>query len=213
MATLTYPESLWRCSTISFTLMAMSASTPQSAFNPLVFQSGPTVELWMPTVTIVPQDKDDLRETAALLRKLRGRLNKIRLYDPSRPLRGAGPGPTINVAADAAAGDTSIEVYGLTPSQAVALAADDRFGVGENLYALSSPAPSDSDGHATIDFLPPLRKGLAAGDALTLAAVDARDVTAPTGLFMLTSSPAQVVVPGQISQPLTLEFAEAPDFD
>lgn len=214
MTIYTFTPRLWALSSVNFPLVPQSVSSPASAFNPLVFQDGPTVELWKVTVTIVPTAEDDLRDIAAFLRKLRGRRNKVRLYDPARRLRGTGPGPTINVAADVAAGATSMEVYGLTPSQSRALAADDRFGAGENLHALDDDAASDSDGHATISFLPPLRTGLAAGDALTLASSDAGSVTGPTGLFMLTDGgDGQTVVPGAISQPLTLNFQEAPDFD
>jgi hypothetical protein len=211
----TFPASLWHAVSISFSLEAVSASTPTGAFNSQSYQSGPTVELTKATVQIAPLDADGYRELAALLRKLRGRLNKIRLYDPARPLRGAGAaGPTINIAADAAAGATSIEVSGLTISQAEAIAADDVIGIGENLHFVSDSTPSDSSGNATLSILPPLRSGVTAGDAVTLPSRDVDSITGPTGLFMLvTGASSLTIVPGQISQPVTLEFMESPDFD
>jgi len=210
----TFPSSLWRVSSVNFQLQSVSASSPQSAFNPLPFVDGPTTEVWIANVTVAPDEHDGWRDLAALLRKLRGRRNKVRLYDPSRALRGAGPGPTVNVAADAAAGATSITLGNLTPSQAVALAADDLFGIGENPYAVSDDVASDSSGEATISFLPPLRVGVAVNDPVTLADADVEDITGPTGLFMLLSGGDGLVIsPGRLSQPLNLQFIESPDFE
>jgi hypothetical protein len=201
MTIYTFPASLWHIAQVSFTLQSLSSSSPQSAFNPFMFTDGPTTEFWQVNVTLTPQSDDDWREVAALLRKLRGRRNKVRLYDPSRALRGAGAsGPTINIAADAAAGATSIEVTGLTASQAVALAADDLIGIGENLHAVSDDAPSDASGNATLSVLAPLRQGVMAGDPVTLPSSDLESVSGPTGLFQLVAgADSQIVVPGGIS--------------
>lgn len=214
MTIYTFPPSLWRVSKISLTLEAFSASTPTGALNPLSYQNGPTTELARASVEIAPQDEDQWRDVAALLRKLRGKMNKVRLYDPSRPLRGAGAaGPTINVATAAAAGATSLEVYGLTASQSEALAADDVFGIGENIHFMSDAAPSNGSGEATLSFLAPLRRGVAEGDPITLPSSDPYSITGPTGLFTLMSGAAQSIVPGRTSMPLTLEFSESPDFE
>jgi hypothetical protein len=203
----TFPSSLWHIASLGFTLQALSTSSPQSAFNPFMFTDGPTSEFWQVNATLVPQQADDWREVSALLRKLRGRRNKVRLYDPSRTLRGAGAvGPTINIETAAIAGATSIEVNGLIASQAVALAADDLIGIGENLFAVTDDAPSDAAGKATVSILAPLRQGVAFGDAVNLLY--------PTGLFQLVGgADAAVVVPGDIRQPITLQFVEDPDFD
>lgn len=206
MTIYTFSAALLKVSTIVFPIMPMSASTQQSAFNPLSFQNAPTVELWRPSLTIVPMVADDWREIAALIRKLRGRTNRLRLFDPSRTLRGAGGATsTINIGADAVAGATSITLKNLTVSQAVALAADDLIGIGENLYAISDDAPSDGSGEATVNILPALRQGVAVDDPVNLAS--------PTGLFMLAGDPAHAIHPGGISEPLQMEFIEAPDFE
>lgn len=214
MTIYTFTPALLRASSMNFQLVAVSASSPQSAFNPLTFVDGPTVEVWRVDMTIVPQREADWRDMAALLRALRGRRNKVRLFDPSRRLRGVGPGPTINATAAVAAGATSISVDGLTASQAAALAADDLFGIGENLYAVTSDAPSDSGGAATISFLPPLRVGIADNDPITLPSADLESVDGPTGLFMLLSGgDGMTISPGRISAPLNLQFIESPDFE
>ena len=206
MTNYTFPSSLWKLATVNMQLKAMSASRQASAFNQTAQSDGPTVELWMATVTITPMEEDDWRDLGALIRKLRGRRNKIRLFDPSRTLRGAGPGPTLNIDADVVAGATSLTVNGLTASQAVGLAADDVFAVGENLYAVSDDVASDSDGKATISFLPPARTGFADGDPV--------NISSPTGLFLLVDGgEGLTVLPGRISQPLTLSFVEAPDLE
>lgn len=207
MTIYTFPPALWKVASVTFPVMPISTSTPTSAFNPLSFQDGPTTELWLANVSITPMAADDWRDVSALLRKLRGRRNKVRLYDPSRPLRGAGAaGPTVQLAAAAAAGATSITLTGLTASQAMSLAADDLIGIGENLYAVSDNAPSDGAGEVTVSILPPLRSGVADGDPV--------DLDYPTGLFMLSNGgQGQTIVPGSISQPLSLEFVEAPDFE
>jgi hypothetical protein len=203
----TFPESLWKLASVTFPVMPISVSSPPSAFNPLQYQNSPTTELWNPSVQLTPLEADDWREVSALFRKLRGRRNKLRIFDPSRALRGAGAaGPTAQIAVDAAAGATSITIDGLTISQAVSLAADDLIGIGENLYAISDDAPSNGSGETTVSILPPLRQGVTDGDVVTLVN--------PTGLFLLRSGgEALTVRPGLISEPLSLDFIEAPDFD
>lgn len=208
MTIYTFPETLWHVTTLQFSLMSMSASSPQSAFNPIVFTDGPTSEFWQVQATLKAANSDDWRPIAALLRKLRGKRNQIRLFDPSRVnLRGAGgASPTLNVLDAAAAGATSITLYGLSASKTVALAADDLIGIGENLYAVSDDASSDADGECTVSILPPLRSGVAYGDAV--------NTLRPSGLFQLVEGGnTAAVIPGDIRQPLTLTFAEVPDFD
>lgn len=203
----TFPESLWHVASLQFSLLPLSASSPQSAFNPMMFTDGPTSEFWQVSATLTPQGADDWREVSALLRKLRGRRNKIRLYDPSRPFRGTGgASPTLNVLDNAEAGSTTISAYGLVVSQARAFAGDDVIGIGENLYAISDASPSDADGESTISILPPLRQGVASGDPV--------NTYYPTGLFQLVEGGnSGTVIPGDIRQPLTLQFMESPDFD
>lgn len=206
MTIITFPAALWKLASVSFPIMPMSVATPNSSFNPVSLQNGPTTELWNPSVSITPLDDDDWRDVSALLRKMRGRLNKVRLYDPSRPLRGAGAvGGTAQISAAAVAGATSITIDGLIASQTVSLAADDLIGIGENLYAISDDAPSNGSGVATVSILPPLRSGVADGDSVNLSY--------PTGLFNLTNGAGITVRPGQVSDPISLEFIEVPDFE
>lgn len=209
----TFPDALWQLTSLTFTLKPLSASSPQSAFNPFMFTDGPTSEFWQVQGTIAfvegydGQAEADARAVSALLRKLRGRRNKIRLFDRSRRLRGAGAvGPVINIEVDAPAGATTITVNGLFPNQAAALAADDVIGIGENLHAVSDDAPSDATGKATLSILAPLRQGVAFGDPVNLLY--------PTGLFQLIGgAEGQTFVSPYRSLELQLQFMEDPDFD
>ena len=138
--------------------------------------------------------------------KLRGGYNAARLYDHHRPMRGTGGGPVVNIDVDGVTGDTTITLRNLTASQSAALKADDMFGVGDNLYIVTADAPSDADGKATISFLPPLRKGVAVGDAVNLSN--------PTGLFLLTNGLEELSASHTgFSSNLTLSFFEDPDVD
>lgn len=206
MTIYTFPLALWRIGKLQFSLLSISATSQQSALNPIMFTDGPTSEFWQVEAELTSQFEDDWRDVSALLRKLRGRRNKVRLFDPSRGMRGAGgASPTLNVRTNAATGATSITLYGLVPSQAVAIAADDQFSVGENLYAASDDAPSNADGEATVSFLPPLRFGAAEGDPV--------GTYYPTGVFQLRDGGnSGMVVPGR-REPLTLQFMEDPEFD
>jgi hypothetical protein len=207
MTIYTFSSDLWHVDALQFSLLPLSATSPQSAFNPLAFTDGPTSEFWQVMATLAPAGADDRRDIDALLRKVRGRRHKLRIYDPSRTFRGAGgASPTLNVLDSAEAGAMTISVYGLVASQARAFAADDVIGIGENLYAVSDASPSNADGESTISILPPLRQGVAYGDPV--------NTYYPTGLFQLVEGGnSATVIPGDIRQPLTLQFMESPDFD
>lgn len=205
MTILTFDTTILQASSVDFSLVSLTAQSPASAFNRFSFTSGPTSEFWRAMLTIVPGKSAHWRELRALMIGLRGGRNKLRIYDPSSaPMRGAGgASPTINIAVDGEAGDESITLKNLTVSQAVALAADDKLGIGENLYTVTDDAGSDSSGEATVSILPPLRQGAAVDDPV--------NTLKPTGLFRLMSMPSIVTVPGLMNQPVSLEFMEDPD--
>lgn len=205
MSILTFGESLLHAAQVEFSLVSLTAQSPQSAFNTNSFVSGPVSEFWRVAMTIAAGDEDSYRALRALLTSLRAGRNKLRIYDPSSAsLRGAGgASPTINIGADAVAGAESITLKNLTASQTVALAADDKIGIGENLYMVVSDCASDGSGEATVSILPALRLGVAEDDPV--------DTLRPTGLFRLMSKPSMVILPGSISQPVQLEFMEDPE--
>lgn len=207
MSILTFTPDLYRAGTVDFSLRSMTAHSPQSAFNQASFTSGPVSEFWEAAVVIVPMTEADLRALRALLIQARAGKNKFRLYDPSsNGIRGAGGLSTvINISVAAVAGAETITLKNLVASQAVALAAGDHIGIGENLHMVVSDTGSDGDGKTTVSILPALRLGVAVDDPVTLVR--------PTGLFRLMNKPQMLVLPGQTSQPVSLEFMEDPDVD
>lgn len=207
MTIYTYPTSLMSLTKARFALRSLTAHSPQSAFNNQSFTSGPISEFWVVSLTVWAKTRNDLRDLRSLLFRLRGGRNPVRLFDlTSHPMRGAGGlSPTLNIAAAAVAGAESIEIKGLTPSQAVAIAADDKIGIGENLYSVMSDSGSDASGHCTVELLPALRLAVAEDDPV--------NTLRPTGLFRLMSQPEMDVIPGEMIDPIQLEFMEDPDVD
>lgn len=190
----------------SFVLVPMTTKSPVSAVNKTRRVGGPVSEFWSVEIELPGRKDGDWRDTSAFLMKLRGGYNLVRLYDRHRPMRGTGGGPVVNVDVAAVTGDTTLTLRNLTASQTAALKTDDMFGIGENLYIVMADAPSDVDGKATISFLPPLRKGVAVGDAVNL--------DNPTGLFLLTNGLEDLSASHTgFSSQMTLTFFEDPDVD
>lgn len=212
MAILTPPPTFCGPLMTSFMLSPLPTTSPVSSFNQRQTVSGPISEFWRATVTIHGAGagtaaKQGWRDTAAFINSLRGGVNRVRLFDRRRqPMRGAG-GPLPTLALDQAytAGVTTIRVKGLTPSQLVALAQDDHFSIGENLYTVIANVGSDANGEATVNFLPPLRSGVLENDSVNL--------NSPTGVFRLVGGYMDMSVPhyGR-TQPMALEFFEDPEW-
>lgn len=211
---ITMPAALYKIAASRFNLVSINQVSPASAFNPLARISGAGgIELWQVDVTFTTMKDDDLDELRRFVMKLRGGKVLARIYDKSKAAAGAltqprgagGSGPTVNANAGAAAGAESLTLRGLIASQAVSLRAMDMLGVGENLHVAIDTAPSDSGGLATASIRPPLRMGVADGDAVNLVT--------PTGLFRLLSGDDQLtLLPGNRSDQLTLSFIEEPMF-
>jgi hypothetical protein len=140
----------------------------------------------------------------ALLAKLKGRENRITIFDfrrsePRSPQWTAGVG---NLAA--AAGSTSLTITGLQPG--VKIYAGDYLGGDGRPHIFTAAdfsavaATADSSGRATVTFEPPLATAIAAGAAI---------FTQARGLFRLSSDDAGLngVAVGE-AQMMTLVFAE-----
>lgn len=212
MAILTPPTTFCGPLMTAFNLAPLVTSSPVSAFNNRATVSGPMSEFWRATYTLhgaragtpaVP----GWRDTSAFIMSLRGGISTVRLFDPRRyPMRGAGSLSGLAALDDNyPAGATSIRLKGLTASQLVAVAADDHFGIGENLYTAIANSGSDGGGEATISFLPPLRAGVAENDSVNFVK--------PTAVFMFMGGydagvPHYGTMPSQ-----SLEFFEQPEFD
>lgn len=206
MANLTPPTAFCGPLQSGLVLISMTAKSPVSAFNQRQYVNSPISEFFQAEITLPSRKDGEWRDTSAFLMRLRGGVNKCRLYDPYRPLRGAGGlASTVNINAAAVAGATTIVLKNMVASQASSLKADDMFGIGENLYLVTSDASSDAGGLTSVSFLPPLRVAVAEDDAVNLLN--------PTGLFTLTSGLEGLSASHSgFSSQLTLKFMEDPDF-
>jgi len=212
MAILTPPSSFCGPLSVNMMLSPIITTSPVSSFTGRTRVSGPMSEFWRAVVTLKgakpgTTDAAGWRDTAAFIMSLRGGENRVRLHDPRRsPMRGAGSvSDTAAVGAAAAAGATSLMMKGLTASQAISLAADDHFSIGENLYTVTAHTGSNSNGEATVSFLPPIRYGVSENDAIGLYE--------PSGVFRLVGGWQDLAIPhyGRAG-PLTLEFFEDPEW-
>lgn len=213
MAILTPPSSFCGPLMTSFTLAPLVTTSPVSSFNNRSVVSGPISDFWRAMITIHGSRAGTTaapgwRDTEAFIASLRGGESTVRLFDARRyPMRGSGSAGGMAALDDSyPAGATTIRLGGLIASQLVALARDDHFGIGENLYTVLANSGSDGSGKATITFLPPLRAGVALADAVNLVK--------PTGKFRLIGGYQDNAVPHYgTTQAKTLEFFEDPEFD
>lgn len=214
---ITMPESLYRFTQSRFNIATANTVSGASNFNPFTTVNGPSAEFWQAELSLKPRQGEDIDDLMQFILRLKGGRVLARIYDhfrtagrdrPTQPMGAGGASTTVNVAADAAAGAEQITIKNLLPSQAVALKAMDHIGIGENLHVILNSGPSDSLGEGTFDIRPPLRKGVAEDDPINLLK--------PTALMLLTGGETDLTQRGMghdYSQPITLTFIEAPDFD
>lgn len=207
------PDVLYSFAELRFNLVTANTVSGPSSFNPITSMTGPSAEYWQVGATFNSMQGDNLDELERFISACRGGKVLVRLHDKRRtafagrtqPQGAGGVGPTINVAADVAAGDESVTFKNLATSELVALKAMDQFQVGNNLYRIQDSGPSDSGGEGTFSFRPAARNGFAVDDAVTLVQ--------PKGLFRLTGGETDFGVGRSlISSPLPLTFQEVPDF-
>ena len=119
----------------------------------------------------------------ALLARLRGRQNRIALYDFRRPLpRGAAAGLPLSVSSLATKGSTSVQISG-APANSASFVEGDYLGfAGGLLVMVVAVANADGGGHVTVTFEPPLKRDVAANETVT--------TYAPCAWFKLTGDDA-----------------------
>jgi hypothetical protein len=210
---ITMPEGLYYFGGLRFNLISINASAGGSSFNPFTRSDGPSAEFWQIAASFGSMQDEQMDELQRFILRLRGGKVLARIYDCSRstpgrdqqPMGAGGMGPVVNIDADATAGSETITLRSLLPNQPTALKALDHLGIGENLYTVADPAPSDAGGLSTIAIRPPLRAGVAAGDPVNLVK--------PTGLFRLTEGQDSFGIrPYMRSDEVTLSFIEEPMF-
>lgn len=153
---------------------------------------------WVFTITTGVMTLAEMPQWEAFIRRLRGMVNRTRVWDWRRetPLGPAGGAPVVRVAAAGA----SLETEGWTPSVGGILLAGSYLGINGELKTLSQTIASDASGRATITFEPPLRGTAPAAGAITL--------TKPKALFVLTSERPTFAQQGARATGATLSFEE-----
>jgi len=208
----TMPDGLYRTTVARFNLVHFNTVAGPGAFNPQSSVSGPSAVFWQADMSFAPQTLADFLLYRRFVMKLRGGRVLARIYDPTmvagimgdQPLGAGGTTTTINVATSAAAGVESVTLKNLVASQAVALAAGDMLGIGENLHVVEDDCASDGAGEATVSIQPPLRLGVAVDDAVT--------TVKPTGLFRLIAGGQDLALDlDRLGAAFTLTFQEVPD--
>lgn len=134
----------------------------------------------------------------ALIAKLKGRQNRISIYDFRRDRMRSPLWPTSAGNSAAAAGDAAIALTGLMPGSLVRQG--DYLGGDGRPHIVTDPAEVDASGNVTVAFEPPLKSSIG---------LDAAIFGAVPGMFRLTDDDAGqngVEVGGLVN--MTLNFVE-----
>ena len=185
MALIVPPACFLRPDSVTFELVSLSQYT-SSPFSPVGRVQGPASAYWRVSYSLAVITGDEGAEARAFLHRLRGQANMTVLYDYYRqqprganwgtlpdgwstPANwadagawGAFPG-TFSLAENAARGATEIVAQTHVVS-GEAFKPGDRFSIGFNLHEIVHRSNTDADGECLIEIVPPLRKGVAAGD-------------------------------------------------
>lgn len=153
---------------------------------------------WACTITTGPIRLAEAPRWEATLQRLRGRINRTRLWDWRReaPLGTPAGAPVVAVSA---LGNT-LATAGWLPGVAGVLLAGSWVGINGELKRLSLDANSDNAGAAVLTFEPPLRSAPPVGTALVL--------TKPTVPCVLTTDRPAMKQQGSRVPSQTLSFEE-----
>jgi len=149
-------------------------------FSSPLTQSVSTVEIpgarWKAQFRLADFEEADATLVQVMLMQLRGRVNRLALYNLARPLpRGTIAGtPLVNGASQTG---TSLAIDGCTVG--TTLKKGDFFSVNGELKMATADSTVNGSGQMTLTFEPPLRAAPDDNDAIT--------TTRPTALFMLES--------------------------
>jgi hypothetical protein len=127
----------------------------------------------------------------ALLVQLRGRANRLVLWNIARPtLRGVGGGsPVVNGGSQTG---NAISITGLPINTTGWAVAGDMLGIGGELKMVTASVNSNGSGVATVTFEPPLRASPANSSAITVSMPTAKFITT-TDVVGWTTKPARIV--------------------
>jgi hypothetical protein len=143
----------------------------------------------------------DRRALEAFVMRLRGRENRVRLWDIKAPRPvGSANLSGVTVAAPVAAFAYSMQLQGVGPFKT--LRAGDWFATATQLHRVVEDATADAGGLITVHFEHGTRYAVGTGNAITLEK--------PTTLYTLAASQIEFPrVAGLAAAPFSLEFIEA----
>lgn len=149
----------------------------RSAFDGSVQAASIGAPRWFFTATTGVMKAAEVPEWEAFIGRLRGKVNRARVWDWRReePIGVATGTPTVRVAGTG----SSLALQGWTANVTSILKAGSYMGINGELKRLSVTVDSDSNGRTTVLFEPPLRS--------TVAVSTAVELVKPTAKFVMTS--------------------------
>lgn len=147
-----------------------NAIEARSTFGAQAVES--SVPLWQVKFTVAPSNDDVAGSTSSLMKsilmKLKGRFNRLALWDIGRPAPLGTMRGTMVLNLAATQGDVTLEIYA-AGEFAKTLLAGDMIGIGQSdtagnlrqVVIVTDDAMSDTDGIITVNIEPPLRNGFA----------------------------------------------------
>jgi hypothetical protein len=170
-----WPESL-RPATVEWGLFFPQAEG-RSAFDGSTQAGTMGAPRWFFTATTGVMKGSEVPEWEAFIGRLRGKVNRARVWDWRReaPIGVATGTPNVRVAGSG----SSLALQGWTPSISGILRAGSYMGINGELKRLSVTADSDIDGRCTVQFEPPMRFQASVSTPIELIK--------PTAKFVMTS--------------------------
>lgn len=153
---------------------------------------------WLVDITYRVLTKEESADLKALLVKLRGRANRLQLFDFGTPApRGTLRGTPV-LSSAILYGDDQFQC---TAGTGMTVKKGDMFGLYSGQLVMAVEDATESGGHITVHFGPPARAGVANGTAVTW--------DAPTANFVPVDDTVRwPVAPGERIEDFTMSFME-----
>ena len=155
---------------------------------------------WHMQMTFNDLDTRDGRRLAAFVASLRGRAGRFEITPSDwEPIGTVAGTPTLS--ADASSLATTLQTTGWDPDQPLVFAMGDYLEINGELKYVTQDTPSDANGDAAIQIMPPVRVGVASGTSIV--------VEKPKALMMLKSDSNAKTVKAPRLYSMTLSAKEA----
>ena len=177
MADITWTTALPRPASFEFGLRSPSLVYTSPLSGDAQTASLPGADRWVVRMEWPALTRDRSMALEAFLASLRGRVNRLVVWNLGRPaLRGAGGGtPVVNGANQTG---STINISGLPNNLTGWARAGDMLGIGGQLVMVTASVNSNGSGQAAVSIVPPQRVAPSNGSAIVVAAPTARFVAA-----------------------------------